>query len=334
MTTAAATAEAAARSDGLGERFAARRPVLRLLGAEAAAELAGKVHSAREIGRRQEERRRAAFPTGLEPLDRLLDGGLPRGRLVELVGRPGSGRFAAALGTLATATAAGQAAALVDLGDHLDPRSLTDLGADLRRLLWLRPRSTREALAAAEAVLAGGFPLLVMDLGTPPVPGGRGLEAGWVRLARAAQAGGAALLVSSPYRASGTAAHTVIAARPGRALRTEAAGPGSPPLFRGLAARLTVEKSRGRLDGDAVPLELALPTALAPPPPVSPAGGAARTAETRGDTRRRAFPGSALVHPAFVHPAAEPIPATGAGPFPPAAPAVVPGSAAGEAGAA
>jgi hypothetical protein len=246
---------------------------------------------------------------------------------VELVGRPGSGRFAAALGTVAAATAAGQAAALVDLGDHLDPRGLADLGADLRRLLWLRPRTTREALAAAEAVLAGGFPLLVIDLGTPPVPGGRGLEAGWVRLARAAQAGGAALLVSAPYRVSGTAAHTVLEARPGRALASAAAGPGSPPLFCGLAARLTLEKSRGRLGGDVEPLQLALPTALPPLPPDSPTGDAAQEVEPRGDARRRALP-----DPASVHPAAEPMPATGTGPFPPAARAVAAGSAAGETG--
>ncbi len=34
----------------------------------------------------------ARLPTGIDPLDRLISGGLPRGRLTELVGRRSSGR--------------------------------------------------------------------------------------------------------------------------------------------------------------------------------------------------------------------------------------------------
>src|SRR5512143_1726070 len=49
-------------------------------------------------------------------------GGLPRGTLVEVVGRRSSGRFALALAALAAATQAGESAALVDLGDQLDPQ--------------------------------------------------------------------------------------------------------------------------------------------------------------------------------------------------------------------
>jgi len=286
-----APATSAARRQDAAPR---RRPVLRLLGAEAAAELAGRVASARELGRGLAERRRGAFPTGLAALDRLLagagvgaetrpeaEGGLPRGKLVELVGRPGSGRFTAALTALATATAAGEAAALVDLGDHLDPASAAALGADLARLLWLRPRDVGEALAAAEAVLAGGLPLVVVDLGAPPVAGGRGPEAGWLRLARAAEAHGAALLVSAPYRVSGTAAHAVVAAA--RAVPeyapSAAAAPGaspSPPLLAGLTLRLRLDKHRGRREGGETRETLALPEAL-PLAPASPESEAPAT---------------------------------------------------------
>ena len=83
------------------------------------------------------------------------------------------------LATLAAATAAGEAAALVDLGDGFDPQFATTLEMDLRRLLWLRPVSLKQALSCAEILLGGGFPLVVLDLGSPPVRGGRGAEAGW-----------------------------------------------------------------------------------------------------------------------------------------------------------
>src|SRR5712692_2588396 len=67
----------------------------------------------------------------LEPLDRLLAGGLPKGKLTELVGRRSTGRFAIALAALASATSSGEAAALVDLDSHLDPQGAADAGVDL-----------------------------------------------------------------------------------------------------------------------------------------------------------------------------------------------------------
>jgi hypothetical protein len=282
------TASAAAKTGPAAPSRSARdRSVLRLLGAEAAAELAGRVGTARELERRRAERRRGAFPTGLAPLDRLLDGGLPRGALVELVGGPGSGRFAAVLATLAAATGgAGEAAALVDLGDHLDPQAAAEAGVDAARLLWLRPRRVGEALAAAEAVLQGGLPLVVVDLGTPPVPGGRGYETGWVRLARAAQTHGGALLVASPYRVSGTAAQTVVAARPGRTVY--AAGEhGAPPLLVGRETSWVLEKSRGRQGGEEERGQLVLAGAMLP------ACGETASMSTSTSTAKRSAKGTA-----------------------------------------
>lgn len=277
-----------------GQRGGRRSPgVLRLLGGEAAAELAGRVSTGRELAEREAERRRDAFPTGLPHLDRLLDGGLPRGELVELVGRSGSGRFAAALTVLATATRAGEAAVLVDLGDHLTPATAARLGIDLERLLWLRPETTGDALAAAETALNGGFPLVVLDLGTPPVAGGRGNEASWVRLTRAAETHGAALLVASPYRVSGTAAHSVVTAQRGRAVyagatpgaKTGAGRRGAPPLLAGLGTRWVLEKTRGRRAGGEEAVQLALPGTF---PPLPPAPAEARLGRADGAAARPA----------------------------------------------
>jgi hypothetical protein len=209
--------------------------------------LQARVQNGRELLRRRAEiHRETPLPTGLAPLDRLLHGGLERGALTELTGGRSSGRFAVVLQTLAAATQAGEAAALVDLGGQLDPTAAAAAGCDLTRLLWAQPGHLRQALAAAETLLQTGFPLVVLDLGQPPVPGGRGQEAAWTRLARAAEAQRAALLVSAPYRASGTAAATVLAAR---ATRAAWLGKGKEPrLLAGLRTSVTLQKSRLQSD--------------------------------------------------------------------------------------
>jgi hypothetical protein len=181
----------------------------------------------------------SAMPTAVAVLDRLLPGGLPKGRLVELSGRRSSGRFSLGLAALAAATSSGLAAALVDLGDHLDPQTAERAGVDLRRLLWARPRRAKEALAAAEMLLAAGFPLVVADLGlssrTRWVP-----DAAWVRLARSAAAQDATLLLSTPWRASGIAADAVVSTA-GACAIWQGSGR-TPRILAGLSSRLTLEK--------------------------------------------------------------------------------------------
>jgi hypothetical protein len=212
-----------------------------------------------------------------------------------MIGARSSGRLSIVLAAIAAATAAGEAAALVDLGDGLDPEAAVALGADLRRLLWLRPGTLKQALAGAEILLGGGFPMVVLDLGNPPLRGGRGREAGWLRLARAAQAQGAALLVASPYRVSGTAAAAVLQAVRGRARWQGAAG-GPSWLLDGLSCQVTLEKCRGRrLPAGSLGLELRL-SPIVPAVPATPA-----TAETPAAI---ALPAVIAASAAFASPAA------------------------------
>ena len=195
------------------------------------------------------------------PLDGLLGGGLRRGTMTELVGWGSSGRFSLVLATLAAVTARGEAAALVDLGDALDPRLAEAAGVELPRLLWVRPRKLKEALAAAESILEAGLPVVVLDLGVPPVPGGRGVEAFWLRIARSAQAHRSALLVSSPYRASGTAAHAVVEAKDRRG---QWQGRGvEPRLLAGVRSRLDLIKGPGWQEGRIEEMELHVPSPVA-----------------------------------------------------------------------
>lgn len=231
-----------------------------------------------ERGRTPEEE---VFATST-PLDRLLGGGLRRGTMTELVGWGSSGRFSLVLGTLAAVTARGEAAALVDLGDALDPRLAEAAGVELPRLLWARPRKLKEALTAVESILEAGLPVVVLDLGVPPVPGGRGVEAFWLRVARAAQARRSALLVSSPYRVSGTAAHAVIEAKDRRG---QWQGRGvEPRLLGGLRSRLDLLKGSGWREGRTEDLVLHPPSAVAPEAPVETRPGETKPATSQPET--------------------------------------------------
>jgi len=150
----------------------------------------------------------APVATSVDALDELLDGGLPRGALVELVGRGSCGRFSTLLAALQQVTDTGEAAALIDQGSQLDPQAAAAVGIDLHCLLWLRPERLDDSLAAAEMLVATGFALVALDLGLPPVRG-RAPLAAWLRLARNAATHQAVVLVGSPYRLSGCAAYPV-----------------------------------------------------------------------------------------------------------------------------
>lgn len=212
--------------------------------------LQDQVFKARRLVRSRSHGDTELFATGLSAFDDLLQGGVARGEMIEVLGAPGartSGRFSLVQATLALATQHGEQVALVDLGDHFDPQIAERAGASLERLLWLRPQHVKQALGAAELLLVTGFPLVVLDLGAPPVPGGRGQEAAWLRLARAAQSHRGALLVSSPYRASGTAATAVVEVARGRAAWWRSGGRRAPSLLAGVYGAARLEKARARL---------------------------------------------------------------------------------------
>jgi hypothetical protein len=216
--------------------------------------LGARLSIASDLSRRGQPRERLA--TGLDPLDRLLPGGLPRGKLVELSGRRSSGRFSIGLAALASVTSTGEPAALVDLGEHLDPQGAAASGVDLELLLWARPRRVKEALAAAEMLLAAGFPLVVADFGLS-ARGARFVpDAAWIRLARAVEAQGSSLLLLTPYRMSGIASDAVLTADASHPL-WQGAGR-TPRLLTGLSSRLTLQKNARVTPGKAEELRLSI----------------------------------------------------------------------------
>ena len=206
---------------------------------------------------------RDPIPTMVPALDRLLCGGLARGGFVELTGRRSCGRFSIGIAALASATSCGEAAALVDLGSHLDPQAAEAAGVELDRLLWVRPEKLKDAVASAEMLLSAGFPLVVLDLGLAPVRGCFVPDSAWVRLERAARSRHAALLLLAPYRVSGVAADTVLAADSARASWMGAGI--APRLLCGVSSRLVLQKDARARTGVAEAMGWRMAAAFAPP---------------------------------------------------------------------
>lgn len=105
------------------------------------------------------------IPTGFPALDQALGiGGIPRGRITEILGAPTSGMTTLALQVIAQAQAAGDTAIYVDLGYTFDPDYAACCGVNPAHLLLVRPRTAGEALEMVEALVAShGTGVLVFD---------------------------------------------------------------------------------------------------------------------------------------------------------------------------
>jgi len=214
---------------------------LRNLRASLEASITAKLTSGSELVRTEaRQRREEILPTTIAPLDALLGGGLARGKVTEIAGR--GTRFSIVIATLAAATSIGEAAALIDAGDSFDPQLAESAGVDLQRLLWVRPRTMKETVTAAEMIGATGFQLVIIDMGSRRPPGRRVPDATWVRLARVAESHGATILVSAPYALTGTTSEVMILAH---APRPRWLGRGKAPrVLAGIETRLKLEKHR------------------------------------------------------------------------------------------
>src|SRR5689334_7668832 len=72
----------------------------------------------------------SVLPTGLPDLDRVLGGGWPRGRIVEVFGPEASGVSTLLLHAIAAAQKGGGISALIDLDVTFDPEYARAIGID------------------------------------------------------------------------------------------------------------------------------------------------------------------------------------------------------------
>lgn len=257
-------------------------------------------------------------PTGLEGLDRLLGGGLPQGRIVEIAEAHGGLGTSLALGILSSLTREGRLAAWVDRMDAFDPRGAAEAGADLERILWCRPTSTKDAFRAADVLLtSGAFSLVVLDLGPspgarsrpfatvhplrgprktgvhleryderPPRPkktdGDRVGEGAWLRLSRDAESARASLLVLGGGGAGTFAAATL------RPVRSSAHffGRGPGRTFEGISLSVALDRNKLGLSPGEASLSFRAPE-LFPAAPLDPAPGCARVGAAPAHRRER-----------------------------------------------
>jgi len=130
--------------------------------------LAEKFPGLRTFAEELQVRRGNFRPTGLAQLDELLQGGLVKGSLTEIVAeQPGAGSTFLLCSILRQATQEGQLCAFVDGTDSLD---VTQVEPEvLSRLLWVRCRGAAEALKATDLLLRdGNLPLVLLDLAGNP----------------------------------------------------------------------------------------------------------------------------------------------------------------------
>jgi hypothetical protein len=137
------------------------------------------------------------IPTGIPAIDKLTEGGIPRGTLTEICGAESTGRTALLFALLGQATQHGECCAWIDTAGAFDPVSAGEAGVDLDRVLWVNcGGNAQHALKSADLLIqAGGFGLVVLDMADTADSIARRIPlASWFRLRHAAERTGAALV--------------------------------------------------------------------------------------------------------------------------------------------
>ena len=103
------------------------------------------------------------IPTSFEALDQALGiGGIPRGRVTEMLGAPTSGMSTLALKTASQAQSKGDTIIYLDLAHTFDPDYADRCGVNLSQLILARPHSGLEGLEIAWAFVADGSAGLII----------------------------------------------------------------------------------------------------------------------------------------------------------------------------
>jgi recombination protein RecA len=120
------------------------------------------------IGRSPQQVARSvpSIATGFPTLDAAVGcGGIPRGRISELIGVPTSGVTSLALKIAAQAQSEGGIVIYLDLERCFDPASARQIGVALEYLVLIHPHSPGQALdMLPDMVHNGGFDLMICDM--------------------------------------------------------------------------------------------------------------------------------------------------------------------------
>jgi hypothetical protein len=209
------------------------------------------------------QRRSDRLTTEIPELDALLGGGFPMGVVVELARGKLSAGTAVALRLIERLTSLGHLVALCDGANAFDGETAARAGVDLDRLFLAQPATLHDALRATYAlVTSGGFPLVVLDLGSladrerPPV------GSTWMRLARSAELSHVGLLILGSERCSPGSFAGICLSPEG--VRPQFSGRGRHRVFKGV--ELTLSLTRNKLGIPPGRARLMLEAPLLEPP--------------------------------------------------------------------
>lgn len=98
-------------------------------------------------------------------------GGVPRGRLTEIIGWESSGKSTLSLQLIANVHRSGGVAAYIDAEHALDPTYATNLGVDLSELVLAQPETAEQGLQLCEDMMTCGiFDLIIIDSTAAMIP--------------------------------------------------------------------------------------------------------------------------------------------------------------------
>lgn len=103
------------------------------------------------------------IPTGVLPVDYLLDGGLPKNRFTEIYGDYSTLKSYVAYKAIAETQKNEGTTALVDTEHSFDPEWAKSLGVDVEELIYLTPQNGEEAVDVTEVLLRQEIDLIVWD---------------------------------------------------------------------------------------------------------------------------------------------------------------------------
>ncbi|MGO9058029.1 MAG: hypothetical protein ACLQU2_11695 [Candidatus Binataceae bacterium] len=95
----------------------------------------------------------------LEAVNVILEGGIPRGRISEIIGRRSCGKTSLAAAFIGSATRRSEVVAVIDLANSFDPATMAEAGVELSRVLWVHPGRIGRESEKIEGILEVGVGL-------------------------------------------------------------------------------------------------------------------------------------------------------------------------------
>lgn len=110
------------------------------------------------------------WPTGLIPLDYALDGGIPRGRFIEVYGGYSTLKSYFLYAALGAVQKQGGKVGLIDTEHSFDPEWATELGVNVNDLYISRPQVAEQGIGVLEALIRNKFDLVGFDSIAAAIP--------------------------------------------------------------------------------------------------------------------------------------------------------------------